>query len=135
MPESEQSQQIVPKAPFPKCSRAEGPGPPLGGAEGRQKTGEARQAAEMGAEVGGTCGGATEGAGAGAYLALGCPCAAGRPSRNLPSAARRGYRVFLDLLEKRRTLLFSPSQKGLLLLTALRYNPSTPPRDCYPCRL
>lgn len=123
MPENEQSQRIVPKSPFPKHSRAKGPGrlrarrclAPLRGVEGRQKTGEARQGnGEDGGGAGYLRRARPRGSTPGAYLALGCPCAAGRPSRNLPWAVRRGYRVFLDLLEKRRTLLFSHSQKGHL---------------------
>lgn len=127
MPENEQSPQIAPKAPFqntawqrgPRTSRARRCLVSLSGVEGRQKTGEARQAAE--AEGWGMfylwwhdqghqwVGDAVPGA----YLALGCPCAAGRPSQNLPLAARRGYRVFLDLLERCTTFLFFSNSQHL----------------------
>lgn len=143
MPENEQSQQIVPKAPFQNtarqrvqgCSSEEVPGSPRccwrqaedrRGEAGSGDNGRGRRCGYLQRRHQGHP--AVGDALPGAYLALGCPCAAGRPSRTLPLVARRGYRAFLDLLEKRRTLLFRDSQKGHLF--SRRQDTTLPPTAC-----
>lgn len=109
MPGNEQSQQIVPKAPFPNRSPLKEHGALAARAEDRQR-GRQRSGAKRAPGW------------AGSYLALGCPCAAGHPSRSLPLAARRGCRASLGLLKERRRGLVNSIPNGCV---GSRHDPST----------